>query len=188
MTVELAMYPKVKLRVEDFDLLAMNGGLEGLDRTELLDGDIYQMSPQYLPHGTAKALFYEALLDWKREHRPELALLSEVSVAMPPNDEPMPDVILCDQPRGTKGIPVETVHLLIEIVDASRQRDMGYKKHLYARQGVPEYWVVDIDKRKVWWFSSPGAEGYGAEAEVAFGETLYATTLEGLTVDTAGLE
>ena len=187
MTVELATHPKVKLRVEDFDLLAMNGGLEGLERTELLDGDIYQMSPQYLPHGTAKALYYEALLDWKREHRPELALLSEVSVAMPPNDEPMPDVILCAQPRGTKGIPVETVHLLIEIADASRQRDMGYKKSLYARQGVPEYWVVDIDKRKVWQFSSPGADGYGVEAEVQFGETLRAATLEGLSVETLGL-
>ena len=187
MTVELATHPKVKLRVEDFDLLAMNGGLEGLERTELLDGDIYLMSPQYLPHGTAKALFYEALLDWKRVHRPELSLLSEVSVAMPPNDEPMPDVILCDTPQGDKGIPVQTVHLLIEIADASRQCDMGYKKHLYARQGVPEYWVVDIDKRKVWRFFAPGAGGYGAETEVSFGETLHAATLEGLAVETAGL-
>ena len=184
MTVELATHPKVKLRVEDFDLLAMNGGLEGLERTELLDGDIYQMSPQYLAHGTAKALFYEALLDWKRKHRPELALLSDVSVAMPPSDEPMPDVILCDKPRGIKGVPVETVHLLIEIADTSRQRGMGYKKSLYARQGVPEYWVVDIDKRKVWQFSSPGVEGYEAEIEVPFGEILRAATLAGLYVET----
>ena len=188
MTVELAMYPKVKLRVEDFDLLAMNGGLEGLDRTELLDGDIYQMSPQYSPHSDAKSLFYEALLDWKRLHRPELAVRTESSVAMPPNDEPMPDLIICEWERRAKGIPVEAVLLLIEIADTSRQRDMGYKKALYARQGVPEYWVVDINRRKVWQFSSPGADGYGAEAEVPFGDTLRAVTLVGLAVETVELE
>ena len=187
MTVELPTHPKVKLRVEDFDLLAQNGGLEGLERTELLDGDIYQMSPQYLPHGTAKALFYEALLDWKREHRPELAVLSEVSVAMPPNDEPMPDVILCNRPSGDKGIPVATVHLLVEIADDSRDRDLGFKKDLYARQGVPEYWVVDLAERKVHRFSSPGAEGYGEELEVPFGQRLSAAMVEGLSVETTGL-
>lgn len=187
MTVELATHPKVKLRVEDFDLLAMNGGLEGLERTELLDGDIYLMSPQYSPHSDAKSLIYEALLDWKRLYRPELAVRTESSVAMPPNDEPMPDLILCDWERREKGIPVEAVLLLVEIADASRARDMGYKKDLYARQGVPEYWVVDIDKRKVWRFSSPNADGYGAEAEVPFGELLHAATLEWLVVETVGL-
>ena len=61
MTVALAPLPKVKLTVEDFDLLAANGGLAGLERTELLDGDIYLMSPQYLLHGRAKAFFLQRL-------------------------------------------------------------------------------------------------------------------------------
>ena len=163
MTVELASHPKVKLRVDDFDLLALNGGLDGLERTELLDGDIYLMSPQYNRHSHAKSLFYDALLDWTREHRPEWSVRSETSVAMPPHDEPLPDVILCDRPTGTKGIAVATVHLLIEIADDSRARDLGYKKALYARQGVPEYWVADLAEGKVWRFSSPGGEGYGDE-------------------------
>jgi Uma2 family endonuclease len=187
MTVELAMQSKVKLRVDDFDLLAMNGGLEGLERTELLDGDIHLMSPQYLRHGMAKALFYNALLDWQRQHRPKFMVLSEVSVAMPPYDEPIPDVVLCDTPHGTKGVQVETVHLLIEVADDSRKRDLGYKKALYARQGVPEYWVVDLVKGKVLQFSAPGAEGWGVEGEVAFGERVEAVSLAGLGVETAGL-
>ncbi len=187
MTVELTTHPKVKLTVDDFDLLALNGGLAGLERTELLDGDIYQMSPQYNPHSNAKSLFYEALLDWKRIHRPDWAVRTETSVAMPPNDEPMPDVILCDAPRGSKGIAVGTVHLLIEIADDSRKRDLGYKKSLYARQGVPEYWVVDLVKSKVFRFASPRAEGWGDEAEVTFGERIEAVTIAGLGVETAGL-
>ena len=38
MTVKLASRSKVKLRVDDFDLLALSGGLADLGRTELLDG------------------------------------------------------------------------------------------------------------------------------------------------------
>jgi Uma2 family endonuclease len=187
MTVELATQSKVKLRVDDFDLLALNGGLAGLERTELLDGDIHQMSPQYLPHGMAKAIFHEALLDWKRAKRPELMVLSEVSVAMPPYDEPIPDITLCGMPTGTKGILVDTVHLLIEVADESRARDLGYKKSLYARQGVPEYWVVDLAKGRVVQFSAPDAGGWGAKAEIAFGKRIEAMTLAGLGVETTGL-
>ena len=187
MTVELASRPKVKLRVDDFDLLALSGGLADLGRTELLDGDIYQMNSQYTRHGMVKAHFYNALLDWKRTNRPEWVVLSEVSVAMPPHDEPIPDVILCDRPTGTKGIDVTTVHLLIEIADDSRARDLGYKKALYARQGVPEYWVADLAEGQVWRFSSPGADGYGDERVVAFGECVEAGSIAGLGVDTAGL-
>ncbi len=187
MTVELATHSKVKLRVDDFDLLALNGGLDGLERTELLDGDIYQMSPQYTRHGIAKALFHEALLDWKRANRPEWLVLSEVSVAMPPYDEPIPDIILCEMPVGDKGVPVAAVHLLIEVADDSRKRDLGYKQALYARQGVPEYWVVDLAKSRVHQFSAPGADGYAETLDAAFGGRVEAVTLAGLSVETVGL-
>lgn len=187
MTVERAMHSKVKLRVEDFDLLAMDGGLEGLERTELLDGDIHLLGPQYVPHGMAKAVFHDALLEWKRVYRPELSLFTAASVAMLPHDEPMPDIVLCNRQRGVMGVPVETVHLLIEVADDSRKRDLGYKKSLYAAQGVPEYWVVDLAKSKVLQFSAPGADGWGAEAELALGAQVKAATLAGLVVETAGL-
>ena len=187
MTIADKSSPKVKLRVEDFDLLAEAGGLAGLERTELLDGDIYEMSPQYSRHGNAKALFYEALLDWKRAHRPDLAVRSEVSVATPPHDEPLPDVILCLPPTGPKAIPVETVFLLIEIADGTIEYDLGYKADLYARQKVPEYWVVDLRGNLVHQMWSPGPDGYGRQRESALGARVSAATLEGLAVETAGL-
>ena len=187
MTVELASHPKVKLRVEDFDLLALNGGLADLERTELLDGDIYLMSPQYNRHSFAKSLFYDALRDWQRVHRPDWVTRMETSVAMPPNDEPIPDVILCDVQTSDLGIPVATVHLLVEVADDSRARDLGYKKALYARQGVPEYWVADLAEGRVWRFSSPGADSYADQLVLAFGKRIEAATIGGLAVETAGL-
>ena len=187
MTVELASRPKVKLRVDDFDMLALGGALADLGRTELLDGDIYAMNSQYTRHAMVKAHFYNALFLWTLSDGRDLTVLSEVSVAMPPHDEPIPDVVLCERPTGTKGIQVATVHLLIEIADDSRARDLGYKKALYARQGVPEYWVADLAKSKVWRFSSPSAEGYGDETVAAFGERVEAAII-GLAVETIQLK
>lgn len=187
MNAPLASHSKVKLRVDDFDLLATNGGLVGLERTELLDGDIYLMAPQYAPHLDAKALFHEALLDWSRAHRPDLMVRTEGSVAMPPNDEPMPDVILLRRVRRQKGIPVESVVLLVEVADESRDRDLDYKAGLYARQGVPEYWVVDLQKQVVVRHSAPGEAGYGVADPLPFGEPVRAATLEDLSVSTGEL-
>jgi Uma2 family endonuclease len=177
----------VKLRVDDFDLLAENGGLVDLERTELLDGDIYLMAPQYSLHSFAKSLFYDALLDWTRANRPDLFVRTETSVAMPPNDEPMPDVILTGERRGQKGIPAATIMLLIEIADESRDRDLGYKAQLYAQQNVPEYWVVDLKERVVVQHSGASEAGFEVTASLPFGDAVRAATLAGLAVDTGEL-
>lgn len=188
MTIALTTRPdKVKLRVEDFDLLAESDALRGMERSELLDGDIYLMAAQYRLHGFAKSVFHEALIDWARAHRPDLRVLSEVSVAMPPIDEPIPDVTLTSEPRGPRGIPVASVALLIEVADESRDYDLGYKAELYARQGVPEYWVVDLQKRVVVVHAAPGEAGYGHRAETAFGGVVAGLTLPGLSVATGEL-
>ena len=187
MNAPLASHSKVKLRVDDFDRLAEGGGLVDFERTELLDGDIYLMAPQYSLHSFAKSLFYDAVLDWTRANRPDLFVRTETSVAMPPNDEPMPDVILTSERRGRKGIPAATILLLVEIADDSRDRDLGYKADLYARQGVPEYWVVDLKERVVVQHSVPGEAGYAVADAVPFGKAAVAATLTGLSVDTADL-
>lgn len=187
MTVALAPLPKVKLTVEDFDLLAANGGLAGLERTELLDGDIYLMSPQYLLHGRAKAFFYNALVNWSQVHRTEFSVLSEVSIAMPPNDEPMPDVIVTGDALGEGAMRVEGVALLVEIAVSSAEFDLGYKADLYARQGVPEYWVVDLAEQRVIRHDSPSPSGYAPPMPFAFGAKMPSATLDALAIDTSDL-
>jgi Uma2 family endonuclease len=188
MNATLSPRPKVKLRVDDFDLLANSGALAGLERSELLDGDIYLMSPQYSRHGNAKAAFHEALLDWARAHRPDLVVRTEMSVAMPPHDEPMPDIIVCTKPTGAKGIPVGSVALLIEVANETLEHDLSYKAALYVSQGVPEYWVVDLVGRKIIQHALPGDKIYGRVEQVAFGQTVAAVTLAGLAFETAGLD
>lgn len=47
--------------------------------------------------------------------------------------------------------------------------------------------MADVNARTIHQMWSPGPEGYAERREVAFGERIEATTLEGLVVETAGL-
>ena len=73
--------------------------------------------------------------------------------------------------------------LVIEVTaPATEDRDRHYKKTLYARHGVKEYWIVDPEARKVEVFAL-GEKGFGLVKAYEAGEALKSPLLEGLEVD-----
>lgn len=79
------------------------------------------------------------------------------------------------------------MRLLVEVSDSSLGHDLGRKLRLYARTGVPEYWVADVNRRKIIRFHAPVGEEYAERTEFAFGVAVASATIAGLTVDTARL-
>ena len=57
------------------------------------------------------------------------------------------------------------VLLLIEVSDSSLAFDQSVKLNLYARYGVAEYWVVDVEGKRVVTYREPYAQGYVRKAE-----------------------
>lgn len=58
--------------------------------------------------------------------------------------------------------------LVVEILSpATRERDLGAKRQLYARFGVPHFWIVDPDTRSVHCFALAGEPHYGDPVTVA---------------------
>ncbi len=62
--------------------------------------------------------------------------------------------------------------LVVEIGDTSLDHDLGAKARLYGRAGVPEYWVIDINARRIHQHRKPNAEGYGSVRVVEGSESL----------------
>ena len=64
------------------------------------------------------------------------------------------------------------------------------RAHRHEVAGVPAYWVVGLDENRVLMHANPrpGDGGYDGQLDVLFGVTLYAATVEGLEVETTGLE
>ena len=50
--------------------------------------------------------------------------------------------------------------LIVEVAESSYQFDRDQKASLYARAGVPEYWIVDCSAESIEVYSRPDAGAY----------------------------
>ena len=139
---------KYKLRVEDYILLDQAGTFKG-NRTELIEGDIILMSPQYRPHMFIKDELAFTLRIALQNVGRKLHVGTAGSVALSDNSLPQPDIILTSQPRGEGPVPADSVALLIEVSDTTVDDDVGPKAIVYACASVPEYWVVNVNARTI---------------------------------------
>ena len=129
--------------------LAEGGLLEG-QRFELIEGDLIDKMGQNPPHTYTLGL----VLDWlaaifgNKRLRGQVPI--EVAAADQERSSPEPDVAVLVEakpeyqlrhPRG------DELLLVVEVADTSAQFDLTVKARLYARAGVPEYWVLDIASR-----------------------------------------
>lgn len=177
----------VRLTVDDYLLLDDAGAFEGYGKTELLEGEITYMNAQHRPHSRAKSRLYLAIAQALKDR--SLEALVEVSVAIPPHNVPEPDIVVTNEPSGDGLAPLASIRLLIEVSDTTLKHDLGRKADLYAANGIPEYWVIDLTERRVLMHANPrwDGSGYDSQLDVPFGEPLHAVTIEGLTVQTATL-
>ncbi|HET6629151.1 MAG TPA: Uma2 family endonuclease [Woeseiaceae bacterium] len=176
-----------KLTVTDYYRLAAAGSLRENDRVELLDGEIIDMTPigskhaakvGYLTQLLMKAVGDRALV-WT-QNPARLGIYSE----------PQPDLMLL-RPKTdfyASGHPVpEDILLIVEVADTSLKYDRDTKIPLYARHGIREVWLVDIDNERLAIYRQPGPEGYGAVSEPASPERTSLVMLPDLYVDLGDL-
>jgi Uma2 family endonuclease len=134
---------RLKITREMYYRLAELGFFEG-KRVELIEGEVIEMSPVSPRHFASgdriqkllNALFGEDY--WVRFQGP-LAL---------GDSEPQPDIAVVE---GTPAMyqeehPHKAV-LVVEISDATLSYDRTYKLSLYARAGIPEYWIVNLKEQ-----------------------------------------
>jgi Uma2 family endonuclease len=75
--------------------------------------------------------------------------------------EPQPDLTLVRRGTSHTAHPrPEDILLVIEVADSSLAYDRDVKAALYARAGIPEFWLVDVKQRRISIFRDPGPSGY----------------------------
>ena len=52
----------------------------------------------------------------------------------------------------------EDIHLLIEVADRTLSRDRGAKLIIYARAGIPEYWIVNLIEQQLEVYTEPDTQ------------------------------
>jgi Uma2 family endonuclease len=66
------------------------------------------------------------------------------------DSEPEPDlaVVPTREEDAARRHPSSAL-LVIEISDSSVRHDLKVKARIYAKAGIPEYWVVDVQQRRI---------------------------------------
>ena len=186
MTVQHRPPPgKYKLTVDDF-LRLDETGVFGTSRTELLDGDVIIMNAEYRPHGRIAGELGYRIRRMLETIGSDLYAMG-ASVALSHHDMPLPDIVLTSQPRGEGPIPLASVALIVEVSSSTLQRDMREKLALYARFGIPEYWVVDVSGCAITQMWEPTGDAYAQRLQVPLGQPISAATIEKLVINTTEL-
>lgn len=171
-----------RLTIDDFLRLDAGGAFEGLGKTELIRGEVFYMNAQYRPHARVKGQLHLALSKALSDLNAGLDVLVEATVAMNLHSAPEPDLIVTSEPNGEGPVPIESVHLLIEISDSTQTNDLVAKAGLYAENGVPEYWVVDLKSKLVHRLWEPQSGRFARRDEFALGERLASATIARLEI------
>ncbi|MEH3159607.1 MAG: Uma2 family endonuclease [Sphingomonas taxi] len=174
----------VRLRVEDYMLLDEVGAFEGYGKTELLDGEVVYMNSQHRPHARTKSRLHLAIAVALAQRTDGLEAVVEAGIAIPPHNVPEPDIVVTSAADGSGLIPAPSVRLIVEVADTTLQSDLTRKAVIYARNGVPEYWVADVGGCLIHQMWIPSSDGYAERRTVPFGEPVTAETLSGLCVET----
>ena len=124
------------------------GLFEG-QRVELIEGVIYEMGAMYSPHATAITKTMRVLFRCFGESvviRPQLPLTLPGARA----SEPEPDLaVVAGSIDDYRAEHPDSALLIIEVAESSLEKDRTIKASLYARAGIADYWIVNLEDRQV---------------------------------------
>jgi Uma2 family endonuclease len=128
-------------------------------RVELLDGEVVRMCPIGNRHYVVSGILDEWL---SKTSEPDHWASEAKPISLSPHSEPEPDfAVIRGRPRQMRRKPrPDEVVLVVELSDSSLRIDAGPKALLYAEAGISEYWVVDLEGRRVVVHRSPSDAGY----------------------------
>ena len=162
-----------KLTVADYDRMVEAGILGKNDHVELIDGEIIDMAPIGQGHEAVVMGLTRALV-LACSNRAIVSVQNSVRLDL--RSAPQPDfAVFRFRPdfyaTGTRPGPADTL-LLVEVADTSLTYDRTVKLPLYARAGIPEYWIVDLKGRVLDAYRNPSGTGYDKPIKHRAGERL----------------
>jgi Uma2 family endonuclease len=185
--LEASLMAPRRFTLEEYHQLLHVGVLKEDEHVELLEGLIVDMTPQGRPRALVISRlnrFLSRALGEVYSVRPQLPL------SLSPDSEPEPDlaIVTREEEESAEDHP-RTALLVVEVSVDSLRVDRLIKGRVYARAGIPEYWVVDVTSRVVEVYTAPatGEGRYLSLRTLSGDETLSLSVLPGLALRIAEL-
>jgi Uma2 family endonuclease len=144
-----------RFSLDEYHQLIEAGAFDEDLRVELVEGVLLDMSPKTREHENAISWLTRWLIEATDAKGFEVRVCGPITTD---SSEPEPDLTVIPRTAPRPYHP-GTASLVIEVAVSSQRRDRRQKPILYARAGIPEYWVIDLDAGNVVVHRTPSASG-----------------------------
>ena len=160
------------ISVKQYDEMIEHGILTTEDKVELLNGVIIEKMPKGIKHAaindSAAELFRETLGN-------RVIIRNQNPIVLDDYSEPEPDLVLAKPPREIyleRHPTPEDILLIIEISDTTLGRDRVTKSLAYAKAGIQQYLVMNLNNETLEEYREPDEDGYQFKRTLRKGDSL----------------
>jgi Uma2 family endonuclease len=168
------------ISVDEYERMGKAGVFTPDERLELLEGEIYEVSPIGSPHAACVTILHQLLT---LKFAGKLIVISQNPIRLDDFSEPQPDIALLrrrdDFYRHAHPTPADVL-LIIEVADSTVESDRSYKMPLYAKAGIAEAWLVNLVDECVELYAEPEGEAYQTVRRFTRGEAVAAHSIQDL--------
>lgn len=169
--------------VDEYYKMAESGILQPDERTELIKGVIYKMSPPNPPHAGCVDTLAEMLTEMGQG---ATQVKSQNPLHVSGDSEPEPDIALvkarADKYRKRHPTPSDAF-LVVEVSDSTLSSDRREKVPMYAEANVQVLWIVDIQGEAIEVYTNPAQGQYTKFERIGRGRTLEVPGIPNATVN-----
>lgn len=163
----------VKLRritVEEYDAMIESGVFDENDQVELLNGAILEKMPKGPKHSAATNRIAK---DFFKTFDELAAVRIQDPIWLDEFSEPEPDIVLAmpraDEYENSHPTP-EEIYLILEVSDSTLSYDRNTKGEAYARAGIRQYLVLNVQEKTLEDYREPGADGFQSKQTLRAGQ------------------
>lgn len=167
-----ARSPERLITVDEFDRMLEHGIIGPDERLELIEGRLVPREPMNAPHASVVARLTSALV---RGLADRALVWPQLPIVAAERSKPFPDlsVVRMRADYYAARLPVPNdVLAVVEVSDTRLRFDRGEKLLLYAKAGIPEYWILDVNARTVELCRDRHDLGYGSRTVAAPGDSV----------------
>ena len=170
---------------ETYDRAVEAGVFGPDDRVELIEGQLLAMNPQGSRHSAIVGQAGDVLRD---VFGADCSIRTQCPLAAGDDSEPEPDLaVVPGRARDYLDAHPTSALLVVEVSDDSLRRDRILKQRLYARHGIPEYWILALPDARLEVYRDPTPDGYRTLLICRAGQTIAPLARPAATIAVADL-
>jgi Uma2 family endonuclease len=158
-----------RFTLEQFRIMIQSNVIPEDARVELLDGYLVEQTDMKQAHANRIKRIYDRM---NSLFASRAEVFAQSPIELPSDGRPLPDIALFKLGSVTDAHTPqpEDIHLIVEVAESSIHQDRNFKQTLYARDGIQEYWIVNLTNNQLEVYRNPEGERYENSFTVKVGQ------------------